>query len=134
MGVKELLNEIETVATASGNFELRRLSVELKSAIYDLVEENRQLKQDQYEKRSISFKDGAYFVESRDPQWPYCTKCHDTQQKLVLMKDSHVQDRDRSSVNIHTCPNCQSTTGRMAGPTSIQRKPVSEIRRERSGR
>lgn len=67
--------------------------------IHDLLDENKQLKQDLEIKWKIEFKNNFYYIEW---DWPYCTRCRDVDKKQVRALPSRLWS-DKAK-----CPNCKN--------------------------
>ncbi len=95
MGAIETGKEIVKLAKHLGNIEIQQKVIELQGEILDLQQELQTLRKDKEDLKDASsidkdlyLKDGAYFRRSLPAdsrKGPFCTRCWDTQRKLVTM-------------------------------------------------
>jgi hypothetical protein len=97
MGILDNLKDIAGVITKVGNVDQVKLLVETQQQVYELMEENRRLKERLETRENLSFKKNSYW---RGNDGPFCSSCWDGAQKLVHM---HVQKGYHPK-----CPACGS--------------------------
>ena len=105
--IKNNIKVVKDIADQFKNVELNQAILDLKGKILDLQEEiidlrtqNQDLQNKLSTKYSISYENGLYWnIKDGVKEGPFCTACHDQNQKLVRLKKTR---------NGHSCPICKN--------------------------
>jgi len=121
-GAIKTLQKLREISQKMKNAEIRNLAADLslnladlKLQIAELQEENAGLRvQLKKNSQSASYRDkltvknGLYFFkesQSNRPDGPYCTRCFDVDEKLVLVSE---MSRAFHGIVKYECPNCKA--------------------------
>lgn len=87
--LKELLIDARNLATGANDLQLKSLLLDIQGAVYDLQEENRNLRDEIHELKNSSitdselvFRDGVYKKDSD----VYCSVCWDKDKRLSRVR------------------------------------------------
>jgi len=108
MGIFDILTTAATIAKESGKLELQgeilgiyEKLLEQQKKIADLDLENKDLKEKLELKKKLYFERNAYWiVDSENKDGPYCTKCKDSNDKMIRMRVGNY------NFGWAVCPNC----------------------------
>lgn len=107
--LKELLVDARNLAEGAHDLQLKEKLLDIQGLIYDLQDENRELRlkieemeNNQFVSSEIEYKDDAYY---RNDEGPYCTNCWDVKQKLIRLSKL---SSSFSRIGTHKCPNCET--------------------------
>lgn len=127
MGVLDTIKDVATLVQKADNIELNQKILELQSQIMNLLNENHTLRgqvRDLSERvelqDSLTFKDNMYWrTLDEGVDGPFCSKCWDTDRKLVRLQTLGNQAQ--------YCPACKrSTPGTGTPPPPRQRRIVAQ--------
>src|SRR5688500_3666711 len=97
MGWYEALKDGITVAQKADNIELVQTLIEAQKEMMDLVETNRELREQKQKlkeqlqlRAAMKFRDNQYWLDlpGQTPEGPYCSTCFDVDKNLVRMHGS----------------------------------------------
>ena len=119
MGVIETVKDVAGLIQKYDNIELIRRVVELQEQVYDLVNENRSLKELLTTREQLTFSKNSYW---KGDEGPFCSRCWDVATTLVRMHDAGT---------FHpSCPACQTVA---LDPDRVPQSPVKRGRSLRRG-
>ncbi len=118
MGAVDTLKETIGLIQKIDNLELYRQMIDLQTQVFDLVEENRSLKERLSTRETLTFRANAYWAGE---DGPFCSSCWDSKFQLVRL---HSQKGFYPS-----CPVCKS---RAVSPDAEPAAPIPR-RTSRSG-
>jgi hypothetical protein len=109
MGIFDVLTTAANIAKESGKLELQGeiLSVyekllEQQKKISDFEQENKELKEKLKLKEQLHFEKNAYWIiDGGKKDGPYCTKCKDSEEKMIRMRIG------KYNFGWALCPNCK---------------------------
>lgn len=107
MNIIENVKSVAKTLQQMDNIELYKQILDIQSQALELLEENRTLKDENYElrerikiKKSLLFENNMYWIEKDNKkEGPFCSRCWDMQNRLVRM---HIY-----SGNYCECPACK---------------------------
>jgi len=82
MGVIDTMKDVAGLIQKIDNMELRRRAVELQQQVYDLVTENRALKDRLATRDQLTFRKDSYW---KGDEGPFCSRCWDGESVLVRL-------------------------------------------------
>lgn len=104
--LKELLIDARNLATGANDLQLKSLLLDIQGAVYDLQEENRNLRDEIHELKNSSitdselvFRDGVYKKDSD----VYCSVCWDKDKRLSRVRKAK---KDSSGNVVFICDVC----------------------------
>jgi len=107
--IKEMLKDARNIATGANDLQLLSKLLEIQAAVYDLYDENRELRIQLEEAErndqigsELEYKEESYF---RKGEGPYCTRCWDVDNKLVRKKVTTIGMETRQGK--YKCLNCK---------------------------
>lgn len=87
--IKELLSDAKNIAKFSTDLQLKKAMQEMQDCIYELLEENRNLREEIHELKNVElttkelvYRGNAYYHLG---QGPFCATCWDSQGKLIRL-------------------------------------------------
>lgn len=108
--LRQLVLDAKNLATGITDMELKSKINEIINAMYELQDENRDLREENHELKNaqrltarLDFRDNAYYDGEVGP---YCSACWDGNNKLVRMKMTGNGWNEYLSAK---CPHCKNT-------------------------
>lgn len=87
--IKEIISDAKNVAKFTKDIQLKNILLEMQNYIYELLEENRNLRDEIHELKNVDLvtkelvnRGNAYYHLG---QGPFCTTCWDSQGKLIRL-------------------------------------------------
>ena len=115
MGVYDAMKDVAALVQKMDNVELMRKVVDLQTQVYQQADELRALKEELATRRSLVFRDNAYW-DRASGEGPFCSKCWDVHSKLVrLHSSSRYKPQCQNCGTIADPPETESA-GERAGP------------------
>lgn len=107
--IKSLMKDMRNIAEGANDHQLLSLMLELQTNIYDLQDENRdlRLKNEEMQRNihlnnNLEKKDNHYYLGEKGP---YCTNCWDKDNKLIYVLDT---PKSMMRLGNYRCPNCEA--------------------------
>ena len=120
MGVLENVKEVTGLIQKIDNIELYRKILDLQAEVFNLVDENRKLKQDSDElrekqriKETLFFDKSVYVIQKADgkEEGPFCPSCWDGHKRLSRLAEY-------GNTAYLRCPVCDKAARTQRRPTS----------------
>ncbi|BBE26733.1 hypothetical protein RIU76_06705 [Latilactobacillus sakei subsp. sakei] len=106
--IKEAFDDARDFATGANNLQLKRILLEIQSMVYDLQEENRELRIENHDLRNKEIVKSKLYMEG--PMWrcegddyKYCPKCYGESEKLIPCNFTEAMIGQG-----YSCPVCKS--------------------------
>lgn len=110
MSIIRDIKDVASIVQKAGNIDLYKRILDLQAEALEMLEQNSELKNQINElkaklstKEKLIFKNSKYYFDETGPshKGPFCTKCWDTEGKLVNLQDNYS--------GYYRCPNCNMT-------------------------
>lgn len=127
MGIIDEIKSVATTIQQIDNIDLYRQILNLQADVMEIMEENSRLKGENIElreklrlKNELKFEHEAYWLEKPDKSkdGPFCSKCWDSNQKLIRMLRVDVPPGYENNPYVHNlykCPECSISIKRIGG-------------------
>ncbi len=100
--IASTLREADKIPQYEQILSIQEKLLEMQKTIFDLENENRELKGKISLEESLHFERNAYWVINGDEKiGPYCTRCKDSDSKMIRMRIGNY------SFGWALCPNCK---------------------------
>ena len=107
MGFFDVIKDVVTIAQKADNVELYKALLDLQKGAFELSDENRRLKEEVDRLNGIindnsnkELRGDCYYFNG---EGPYCTKCHDDENKKIHMS----KDDNNCGTIYFRCPKCK---------------------------
>ena len=112
MGVIDTLKGLSNMVKEIGDIELNRQIIDLQNEVFELIEENHQLKMDKEKNEKIEqinkdivFEGNYYYFKTdKEKENAYCSACWDNDNKLIRTHTLHYGQ----GVKVYRCPVCNN--------------------------